>query len=104
MRQMQERMSLVIFPNEIRTQMEQDAFDRACMLQIAHEREQGTQEVPALPQGVKSFQIGHFQMSFGDHGYTGGDALPMHLCSAAYSVLLRAGLLYRGVERVYGAD
>ena len=96
--QMTERMYYRIFPNTPVTKEETAAFERACLLQIAHERESaGT--VPALPPGVKSFQIGHFSMNFSETAAQGNSPGGLNLCAAAYGVLLRAGLLYRGVER-----
>ena len=50
-------------------------------------------------KGAKSVRIGHYSVEMADSG--AGDLLtPRRLCGAAYGVLLYAGLLYKGVERV----
>lgn len=93
---MQERMKLFIFPNQPETTEEATAFDRAVLYQIAHEKSLSESE-SRIPDGVKSFSIGDFSMTFGEET---ASALTMRtICPAAYSVLLRAGLLYRGLPR-----
>lgn len=96
---MRARMNGYIFPNVPVTQEEQEAFEAACALQIEHERHQ--REATAgmqLPDGTTGFVIGHFQMTFGD-GAMSSRLSRKTICDAAYGILLRAGLLYRGVER-----
>ena len=95
---MQARMSAYIFPNTPYTDEEKQAFDKAVLFQIQHERMQaealGGQ---MLPDGLKEFNIGHFQGAF--ETSVSSKLSRKTICDAAYGVLLRAGLLYRGVER-----
>lgn len=99
---MRERMYAFIFPNVPQSEAEIAAFDRAVEYQIAHEEtiasECGQLDVlQALPNGVSSFEIGTFSMSFGS-GYKKSATLDKNtICPYAYSVLLRSGLLYKGV-------
>lgn len=51
----------------------------------------------SLPEGVTSVTIGHFSASFDDSAFT-GKLTRKTICDAAYSELLLAGLLYRGLE------
>ena len=93
--EMRARMLGAIFPNSPRTCAEQEAFDRAVDFQILHEMDQETD----IPKGAKSFRIGHYSVEMADNG-AGDELSPRRLCGAAYGVLLYAGLLYRGVERI----
>ena len=89
----QERMKLYIFPNEAETEEEQAAFEQAVALQIAHER--SLQEKRGeIPEGVESFRIGDFHMTF-EMGSNSSGLNRKTICEAAYSILLRAGLLCR---------
>ena len=81
----------VIFPNTPVTPEERRAFLKALRLQRSWEEEQGQ----TLPAGIVSFEIGHFRAQTDGKVRRGASGL----CPAAYAVLLRAGLLYRGVER-----
>lgn len=98
----QERMYAFIFPNEPRSDAEKAAFDKAVDYQIAHEKTIASEYanlnvLQALPDGVSSFTIGTFGMEFGN-GYKKSSILNKDtICPYAYSVLLRAGLLYKGV-------
>lgn len=84
-----ERMYAVCFPNIPRTLEEQEAFEQAVQAQYAHE-----QETAQVPAGVKGFRIGEFEMTLENgKSLTGG-----RICPEAYGLLLRHGLLYRGVE------
>ena len=84
-----ERMYAVCFPNIPRTMEEREAFEAAVQAQYAHD-----QEAAQIPEGVKSFRIGEFEMDVKDgKSLTGGK-----ICPEAYGLLLRHGLLYRGVE------
>ena len=94
-----EKIMGFIFPNTPRSEDEITAFIRSVTLQYEHEatRLQSMND-SGIPEGVTSFRIGDFSMSFEDG--TNSAALTMKtICPAAYGVLLRAGLLYRGVER-----
>lgn len=102
---MRDRMYTYIFPNEPRTDEEKNAFEKAVQYQIAHEKsasldQSGVEAINSLPDGVSSFTIGTFSMDFGD-GLKKKTKLDRDtICQYAYSVLLRAGLLYRGVPGV----
>lgn len=93
---MEDRIRLFMFPNEAKTEAELEAFDKAVAYQIAHEKSL-QEQFGEIPDGATSFKIGDFSMTFGD-GMTGGKLTRKTICEAAYSVLLRAGLLYRGLE------
>lgn len=95
---MTDRMKLFIFPNEAREEDEIEAFNKAVAYQIAHEHSRAEQ-YSEIPDGVESFKIGDFSMSFED-GVNGIGLTRKTICEAAYSVLLRAGLLYRGLPRM----
>lgn len=96
---MRARMNGYIFPNIPVTQEEQQAFEQAMRFQIEHERRQREAlSGVTLPDGTTGFTIGHFQMSF-EQGALSSRLTRRTVCDAAYGVLLRAGLLYRGVER-----
>lgn len=94
---MEDQMRLFIFPNTAVTEEETEAFDKAVAYQIAHEKSKAEAfgDVP-IPDGTNSFKIGDFSMSFEDGVNTSG-ITKKTICPAAYSVLLRAGLLYRGL-------
>lgn len=99
---MRDRMYAFIFPNELRTDEERDAFEKAVVYQIAHEKTVASEfgelgVLQALPDGVSSFSIGTFSMGFGN-GFKKSVTLDKGtICPYAYGVLLRAGLLYKGV-------
>lgn len=95
--EMRARMLAAIFPNTPRTDAQQDAFDKAVDFQIRHEKGRTSDELPA---GARSVRIGHYSIEMQEN-WNGGDILcRQSLCGAAYGVLLYAGLLYKGVERV----
>lgn len=95
---MTDRMKLFIFPNEAKSEEEMEAFNKAVAYQIAHEKSLQTQ-IGDIPNGVESFKIGDFSMNF-EKGVNGTGLTRKTICEAAYSVLLRAGLLYRGLPRM----
>ncbi len=89
-------MLAFIMPNEPKTDEEKVAFEKAVVYQIEHEKtleEQLGNE--ALPQGITSFTIGHFSATL-DSSYQ-PYLTRKNICPFAYSVLLRAGLLYHGM-------
>lgn len=94
---MQERIRLFMFPNEVETEEQQEAFNQAVNWQIVHEKSAET-EAGNIPDGVSGFRIGDFSMNFAGDGYNGSGLTKKTMCPAAYSVLLRNGLLYRGLE------
>lgn len=93
---MQEKMRLFISPNTPVTEEQQTAFEQAVAWQIAHEKSIETQ-TGDIPDGVSSFRIGDFSMTFTDGANSAG-LTRKTICPAAYSLLLRQGLLYRGLE------
>ena len=101
MEMMRDRMSAYIFPNTPRNETETAAFDKACKYQIAHEKTIASQVGDnAVPEGTKSFNIGDFAMSFED-GVMSSRLTRKTICPSAHGVLLREGLLYKGVERAW---
>ena len=91
-----------IFPNTPVTAEEKAAFERAVLYQIAHDREMA-EASSEVPTGATSFTIGHFSVELDKNATSGSDQMTKWtVCSAAYGVLLYAGLLYKGVERVRG--
>lgn len=95
---MQARMNGYIFPNSPVTDEEKEAYKDACLFQIEHERKiKEALSNQTLPDGVTAFQIGHFSMQF-QAGSFSSKLTNKTICDAAYGTLLRAGLLYRGVE------
>lgn len=93
---MVDRMKLFIFPNVVSTEEEQTAFDKAVNYQIVHDKSR-EERFAEIPDGANSFKIADFSMDF-EEGVNGSGLTYKTICQAAYSVLLRAGLLYRGVE------
>jgi len=94
---MADRMKLFIFPNEAKETDEIEAFNQAVAYQIAHEHSL-QEQMGEIPNGVSAFRIGDFSMNF-EEGVNGTGLTRKTICEAAYSVLLRAGLLYRGLPR-----
>lgn len=93
---MEDQMRLFIFPNSAETEEETEAFNKAVAYQIAHEKSRA-EAFSEIPDGANSFKIGDFSMSF-EAGVNDSALNRKNICPAAYSVLLRAGLLYRGLE------
>lgn len=91
-----DKMHAFIFPNTPVTDAEQAVFEKAVRYQYAHEATQAI-KASGIPNGVESFKIGDFSMSFGD-GYNDGRLTKKTICPSAYGLLLREGLLYKGVE------
>ncbi len=84
-----ERMYAFCFPNTPVTEAERQAFEQAVWAQYSYE-----QDTVQTPKGVKGFRLGEFEMTLADR--TGPAGAP--ICPEAYGLLLRHGLLYRGVE------
>lgn len=95
---MEPRIRAFIFPSVPRTEDEIEAFNRAVVFQIDHEKtiaaSLGNQQIP---DGTKSFEIGHFSMTFEDGAFE-GRLTKRNICPTAYGILLEAGLMYKGVE------
>ena len=95
---MELRIKAFIFPSIPRKQYEIDAFNLAVQYQIAHEKTiAAMMQGQAFPNGIKSFNIGNFSMSFEDGGFD-GRLTRKTICPTAYGILLEAGLMYKGVE------
>lgn len=96
---LRDKMNAFIFPNIPVTAEETEAYDKAVQYQYEHEMTilEQMNEV-GIPEGAASFRIGDFSMNFED-GVNTGTLTMKTICPSAYGVLLRAGLLYRGVER-----
>lgn len=92
------RMKAFIFPSIPRLDFETEAFNKAVLYQIEHEQKLAeTLNGQAMPQGVKSFDIGNFSMSFQDGSFD-QRLTKKTICPSAYGILLEAGLMYKGVE------
>ena len=93
-----ERMYAFCFPNVPRTQEEQTAFDAAVENQYYHEASASMQsDASALPEGVTSYSVGDFHLTW-EKGSNTTRLTRATICPGAYGLLLRHGLLYRGVE------
>ena len=94
------RMLAFILPNtpraDVPTQI--DAFCRAVYSQMLFECT-AYKSIAAAPPGTKEFKIGNFSMKFDDASSAFTVLKKGNIDPAAYSHLLREGLLYRGVER-----
>lgn len=97
---MEMRVLAFIFPNKPRTPEECAAFAQAVEIQIIHEKsilaQIGGSDIPA---GVKSFSIGDFSMTFEDGAFS-SPLTRKSICPTAYGLLLKSGMLYKGVERL----
>lgn len=93
--EMADRMMLYIFPNEPKTREQLAAFEKAVQYQIDHEKSRAEAR-DGVPDGVSSVRIGDFSVTFS--GESSERLTSKTICDMARSVLLRAGLLYRGLE------
>lgn len=93
---MQERMYAFIFPNRPNTDEEREVFDKAVLWQYQHDMS-ALAAAGEIPTGMSSFRIGDFQMAFRD-GTLDQTLNRNNICPSVYGLLLRHGLLYRGVE------
>lgn len=95
---MEPRIKAYIFPSIPRKPYEVEAFDKAVWYQIAHEKTiAATMNGQPIMNGVRSFSIGNFSMSF-DEGSFDANLTNKTICPTARGILLEAGLLYKGVE------
>lgn len=95
---MEPRIKAYIFPSIPRKEFEIEAFNKAVIFQINHEKTiSKTMNGMDLPDGTKRFDIGHFSMEFEDGSFA-GRLTRRTICPTAYGILLEAGLLYKGVE------
>lgn len=91
-----EKMYEYIFPNTPQTVEETDIFEKAVVYQYEHEATASLQ-ANGVPNGVKSFKIGDFSMEL-DPDFFRAELNAKTICPSARGLLLRAGLLYKGVE------
>lgn len=93
---MRERVYGYLFPNVPQTAAEKAAFEQAVLWQYEHDYSL-LQRLNGMPGGVESFRIGDFQMAF-QEGVLDSALNRKNICPSVYGLLLRHGLLYRGVE------
>ena len=93
---MRERLLAFCFPNIPISPEQQEAFERAAALQYAWEQER-QQALSGLPKGVKSFRLGDFSAELDTDSST-GKLTSKTICPAAYSLLLRSGLLCKALK------
>ena len=100
---MEPRIKAFIFPSIPVLDFEKQAFDKAVLYQINHEMAKSeVMKDQTLPDGVQSFKIGDFSMSF-ENGSFDSRLTKKTICPTAYGILLEAGLMYKGVEgRLFG--
>lgn len=95
---MEPRIKAFIFPSIPRKDFEITAFNQAVIYQINHEKTLAASlNGTVVPDGTKSFTIGHFTMEFEDGSFA-GMLDKRTICPTAYGILLEAGLMYKGVE------
>lgn len=95
---MRPRVKAFIFPSIPRADFEVEAFNQAVDYQIQHEKTQAAiLQGQAIPDGVSSFSIGNFSMSFANGSFD-SRLTKKTICPTAYGILLEAGLMYKGVE------
>ena len=92
---MRERMYAYIFPNKPQDEAEEAVFEKAVLWQYRHDAS-ALAATGAIPPGTTSFKIGDFQMAFGS-GVMDQALNRKNICPSVYGLLLRHGLLYRGV-------
>lgn len=83
----EERLRACIHPNEIATDEQRAAFERAVDAQLASEA-----DGEALPSGVAALRIGDYSVTMAGRAGPDGSG---GLCSAAWAILFNAGLLRR---------
>jgi len=93
-----EKIYAFIFPNVPRTDEEKEAFEQAVNMQYTHDASAAMQSAAsALPEGVTSYSAGDFHLTW-EKGFNTSALTRATICPGAYGLLLRHGLLYRGVE------
>ena len=95
---MEPRIRAFIFPSIPRQDFEIEAFNRAVIHQINHEKTIAELTAnQAFPAGTTSFKISEFSMTF-SAGAFDSRLTKKTVCPTAYGILLEAGLMYKGVE------
>ena len=92
-----EKMYAFIFPNVPANEAETEVFEQAVQYQYFHDMTIAQKSSDQIPEGVSSFSIGNFSMSF-EKDWLEKRLTQKTICPSAYGLLLRNGLLYRGVE------
>ena len=87
-----ERMRSFIFPNRASNEEEEAAFEQAVIWQYEHDATAAA-AMEDLPPNVSRYTADHFTVEFREAA-----SMRANICPAAYSLLLRKGLLYRGLE------
>lgn len=101
---MSDRLLAFIFPNEPKGCEEAAAFSNAVRYQIEHEKTIAEQiGSDKIPDGVTAFSIGDFSMTLSEDA-AGSLLTRKTICPKAYSLLLRSGLLYRGIGGACGCQ
>lgn len=91
------RLLAYIFPCVVCSETQKDALVTAACAQFAHEHNSdAAQLMMSAPAGLQSFTIGHWSAAFA-RGATAESLFPAGLDNSAYAILLRSGLLFRGV-------
>lgn len=96
----EDRMLAYIFPNTPASPDDEDALEQAIYAQFVHENNARNKALAEVPAGAIQFRLGEFQMQF-DPEYASGKLTRRTISQAAHGILLRQGLLYRGVERAH---
>lgn len=95
---MQPRVLAFMFPNTPTTERQISVFDKAVAFQIAHEKSLiAAVGETDLPPNATGFKIGNFSMEFAEGSFN-ARLTKQTICPTVYGLLLREGLLYRGVE------
>ena len=93
---MRERMYAFIFPIHPEAEEDVTVFEKAVLWQYQHDAS-ALAAAGEIPAGATSFRIGDFQMAFKD-GVLDQALNRQNICPSVYGLLLRNGLLYRGVD------
>lgn len=90
------RIAAYIIPNAPKGEEQIAAFCTAVYAQVAYEHNKANQQLSDMPSGMKSFAVNGFTATLENDGANVVSALG--ISRTAKAVLLRAGLLYRGVD------
>ena len=93
----EKRLLAYIIPNTPASAGDAEAFEQAVYSQFIFENESRYKDVRELPQGVTRFKLGEFEMEFNGKRTVSAVLTKSTISPAAYGILLRQGLLYRGV-------
>ena len=93
----EEMLYAFIFPNTPTTQEEIEVFNAAVLMQYEHDASVSSEADSGLPEGLSSYTVGDFHLAW-QPGYNTRTLSRKTICPGVYGLLLRHGLLYRGVE------